>query len=221
MPEMIDAHAENFAWIIQLGDVTNESGKAAFIKGFLAAGKHQNAELEAVIDIWKKQWSVRTFVEEIQIAGRGMALDELRKEFLRACFRRDARRDKKPDNPAWCNDALCSFHEQRVEISVRRQTGVGNHHPLRAMRLVVSARALAFSNSCASGSPVFCSFAIMVLRSAARDARAISGPSRCEPFDLLQLDAVPRRIADHRIKTASQRFSLPCRPDAGKGDLPV
>ena len=47
------------------------------------------------------------------------------------------------------------------------------------------------------------------------------GRARGEPLDLLQLDAVPRRVADHRVEAALGPVVLPAPPDAGEGDLPV
>ena len=42
-----------------------------------------------------------------------------------------------------------------------------------------------------------------------------------EPLDLLQLDAVPRRIADHGVESALWTVVLPAAPDAGEGGFPV
>ena len=47
------------------------------------------------------------------------------------------------------------------------------------------------------------------------------GTAGRKPFDLLELDAIPGRIADHRVKAAAPFGALPIRPDTGKGDLPV
>ena len=42
-----------------------------------------------------------------------------------------------------------------------------------------------------------------------------------EPFDLLQLDAVPGRVADDGVEAAGGLVVLPAAPDAGEGDFPV
>ena len=42
-----------------------------------------------------------------------------------------------------------------------------------------------------------------------------------EPLDLLQLDAVPGRIADHGVESALRTVVLPAAPHARKGGLPV
>jgi hypothetical protein len=46
-------------------------------------------------------------------------------------------------------------------------------------------------------------------------------PARGEPFDLLQLHPIPRRIADHGVKSAGQPFVFPIRPHAGETHLPI
>ena len=43
----------------------------------------------------------------------------------------------------------------------------------------------------------------------------------CEPFDLLQLDLFPRRVADDGVEAADWIVVLPAVPDAGEGDFPV
>jgi hypothetical protein len=37
----------------------------------------------------------------------------------------------------------------------------------------------------------------------------------------LQFDAVPRRVADDRIKAAIELVAFPIGPDAGESDLPI
>jgi hypothetical protein len=61
---------------------------------------------------------------------------------------------------------------------------------------------VAFAKSFASGPPAASSSSIIRLRSAARCAIAIAFRRTREPLNLLQLQAVPREIADERIETA-------------------
>ena len=42
-----------------------------------------------------------------------------------------------------------------------------------------------------------------------------------EPFDFLELDAVPGRIADDGVEAALGGLVLPVAPDAGEGGFPV
>ena len=42
-----------------------------------------------------------------------------------------------------------------------------------------------------------------------------------EPFDFLQLDAVPGRVADDGVEAAGGLVVLPAAPDAGEGSFPV
>ena len=58
-------------------------------------------------------------------------------------------------------------------------------------------------------------------RAAAVGASASSGERVANPLDLLQLDAVPGRVADHRVEAALGPVVLPALPDAGEGGLPV
>src|SRR6266478_6307810 len=46
-------------------------------------------------------------------------------------------------------------------------------------------------------------------------------PAGGEPFDLLQLDPVPRGIADDRVEPARQLRGFPDRPHPREGDLPT
>ena len=48
----------------------------------------------------------------------------------------------------------------------------------------------------------------------------LGGAAR-EPLDLLQLDAIPRRIADHRVEAAFWLIALPVLPHARERGLPV
>ena len=51
-------------------------------------------------------------------------------------------------------------------------------------------------------------------------ARARSGIAGGEPFDFLELDAVPGGIADDGVEAALGGLVLPVAPDAGEGGFP-
>ena len=57
-------------------------------------------------------------------------------------------------------------------------------------------------------------------RCGSRGVRYVRGPHG-EPLDFLQLDAVPRRVADYRVETALRMDVLPSLPDPGESGLPV
>ena len=85
----------------------------------------------------------------------------------------------------------------------------------------LSARPFAASNSSARGVPLVTQPPYAGLPGIRGRGQGQFGSTACEPLHLLELDAVPRRVADHGVEAADRLLVLPAAPHAGKGRLPV
>ena len=84
-----------------------------------------------------------------------------------------------------------------------------------------SARALAWSKASASGISELAQAADAFATGGGGGGAGEFGIAGGEPFDFLELDAVPGRIADDGVEAALGGLVLPVAPDAGEGGFPV
>ena len=132
----------------------------------------------------------------------------------------DAGRSQKPDHTRGLHERHRALHEKRIDVYVaageeREIAGTPGYAHGRfsvgirsgkVLRQRIIGRFERGNHSCAIGSP--------------RCHRNLSS-SRGEPLHLLKFHAIPRRIADNRIKAAVKMIGFPLRPNARETDLPI
>ena len=97
----------------------------------------------------------------------------------------------------------------------------GKSPDVRATRAPLRPARWPWRNLSPAGRPAVSSAAIMRFPVGGALRHGDFAPACGEPFDLLQLHPIPRRIADHGVKPAGQPFAFPIRPHAGERHLPV
>ena len=198
--------------LVQLGQAVQEEGAARLRKGPLRPAKHQRAELEAGMDIGKKHLLVLEVEQGAEPAGGRDALEKRRRAFVR----RNAAGRQQGHQPIRPHQALRALDKQAVEVDIaaaqQRIVARFGQHPGMGLgtlhgALIVGPQRRLFTLQLGDQ-------ALAVGRTRLVGNRRLT---LGKPLHLLQLDAVPGRVAQHHIKAAAAIG----RKHRGEGRPPV
>ena len=188
----------------------------------LRAADDQSTELKSGVDVGKEgrlvgsEAAVLEVVDAGDAARGGDGLEEAGGGLVGV----DAGGGEQADQAVWFDQAQGPFDEERIQIYVAAaQQGVvaGGADDLAQ---AVGAR-FGFVEGLGqriAGFPQAADFSTAGGGGGGAGQLGIAGG---EPFDFLELDAVPGRIADDGVEAALGDFVLPVAPDAGEGGFPV
>ena len=198
------------------GCVVEEEGAVALGETALLAAEDEGAEFERGVNVWEENLAVLEIEEAADAAAGGYGFEEAGGGLVGV----DAGRGEQADDAVRFGQTHGALDEEGVEIDVAA-----------AEQRIVAAGAnqLAETVGAQLGGVEFggerVAFSAQLLDAAAAGGRGgREGQLRRtggEPFDLLQLDLFPGRVADNGVEAAGGPVVLPALPDAGEGGLPV
>ena len=197
---------------VQLVQAVQKEGAARLLEAPLGAAEQQHAELEARVHVRKQALAVL----EVEQRAQPPAGADAAKELGRALVGGDAAGGEQRHQPAGLHQRLRTLDEQAVEVDVaaaqqRVVAGLGQHAgvglgALGGLRVFGRQRGVLVLQRGDQGLAV----------GGAR-LGGDGGVALGKPLDLLQLDAVPRRVAQHHVEAAA-----PLQVEhVGKGGPPV
>ena len=208
--------------IVDGGGVVEEEGAVGLGEEALLAAEDEGAEFEAGVDIREEGRKVcsETTVFEVEEAADAAAGGDGFEEAGGGLVGVDAGGGEQADNAVGFGQAHGALDEEGVEVDVAaaEQGVVGG-----SADELAEAVGAQFGGVEIGGEGV-------ALVAQLLDAAAAGGGGGGEgeirraggkPFDLLELDAVPGRVADDGVEAAGGLVVLPAVPDAGEGDFPV
>ena len=220
--EVVGAQGEAAVRIVLCVRVGQEEAAASFGEGAFGAADDEGAELEAGVDVGEEgrlvgsEATVLEVVDAGDAAGGGDGLEKAGGGSVGV----DAGGGEQADEAAGFDEAQGAFDEEGVEVDVAAaEQGVvaGGADDL--------AELVGAGFGCVEGRGQRVALVAQTF-----DALATSGGgggagkfgvAGGEPFDFLELDAVPGWIADDGVEAALGGLVLPVAPDSGEGGFPM
>ena len=160
------------------------------------------------------------FILKVKQSGHAPAGGHGLEKFGSGLIGVDTRRREQTHQAVGFEQIHGTLHEQRVQVDVATaEQGVvagGPNHPAQAFGLFLGRVELVCNQRPLLSYPLNGHLS----RRGGRRERNVRVASR-KPFHFLKFDAVPGRVADHRVKAARRADVLPMTPHPRKGRLPV
>ena len=214
--EVVRRQREATLWIVNRCDVVEKEGAVRFVECSVLTAEYEGAEFETRMDVLEENFLVLEIEYTSDAPGGGDGFEEGRRGLV--CV--NARGREQADDAIRLYEAHRPLHEQGVEVDVaateqgivaRGADQVREFVRLRLGRVEVGRQWIGlFAELLDGGAPRCCGWGASQL-----------GGVVCEPLDLLQLDAIPRRVANNCVKAAFWLIALPVLPHARERGLPV